>query len=196
MKVSLEIDVAAPPEQVWKALADVPLIASCVPGASLLGTTEDGRYRGKVTTRVGPVSANFTGEAALDRNGMTRSGRVVGSGRDSITSSSAKAEMEFRVRTGTEPGRTRLEVDSEITLAGVLAQFGKAAVVNEIARRIAEQFADNLSRRLNETAQASPGSPVSVPQIEAGRLLLDIASARIAKAVTPFCTKLRLRKKS
>jgi carbon-monoxide dehydrogenase small subunit len=187
MKVALQIEIAAPIAQVWDALADVPLIASCVPGAVLTGTTESGAHTGRVTAKVGPVSASFQGEAQFERNESERTGRVLGKGRDSTTASAAKAEMTYRLSTGSGPSTTRVDISSDISLSGMLAQFGKSAVINDIAGRIARTFADNLAARLNE--QATESKMASAAPIRTERLL----GAMIADWVRSLVHSLRSR---
>jgi carbon-monoxide dehydrogenase small subunit len=183
VKVSLHVDVPASQAAVWRALGDVPLIAACVPGAALTGQTEDGRYSGRVTTKLGPVSANFSGEAKFERDDDAYSARVVGKGRDLTTSSPVKAELGYRVLQGDNPTGSRIEIESEIVLSGVLAQFAKTAIVNDIAARIAKDFASNLSQRLNDVADAVASDAAPAQPIQAGSLLLDILAARLRSLI-------------
>jgi carbon monoxide dehydrogenase subunit G len=57
--------VAAPTEQVWRALNDPDVLKDCVPGCESLERVTDTEWRAVVAARVGPVSARFTGKLAL-----------------------------------------------------------------------------------------------------------------------------------
>lgn len=178
MEVRQTIEIDRPVSIVWAALGDIPLIAECLPGAKLTQDLGDGRYKGTVAIKLGPVSANFSGEASLSREPETYSGRVVGKGADGRTSSRAQAEMDYRVLAVDEGRKTRIEIVAKIVLSGMLAQFGKAAVVNEIAARLAQEFAGNLRTRLVETpdpSDASDAAPAVRPDnvIKADRLFVQ-----------------------
>jgi carbon monoxide dehydrogenase subunit G len=54
MLIENEFEVAAPLEQVWRHMQDVPRIAPCLPGAELTDVNGD-VYKGRVTTKMGPV---------------------------------------------------------------------------------------------------------------------------------------------
>jgi carbon-monoxide dehydrogenase small subunit len=179
VKLSLQIEVAPPPSAVWKAMGDVPLIAACVPGAALTGVTADGAYTGRVTAKVGPVGTSFSGEASLARDDAAQTGRVTGKGRDSLTGSGAKAELFYHVAPATASGDTLLEIACDISLSGILAQFGKAAVINDVAGRIAREFAANLSQRLNAEPALRATEPPSAAPIRAEALLKGIVMARL-----------------
>ena len=64
MLVESEFEVAAPLEQVWKHMQDVPRIAPCLPGAELIDVNGD-VYKGRVTTKMGPVKLQFLGTAKI-----------------------------------------------------------------------------------------------------------------------------------
>ena len=60
-----EFTVAAPVDQVWAYFLDVPNLAPCLPGATLVGDDGDGTYQGKVVAALGPVKLNFSGTAQI-----------------------------------------------------------------------------------------------------------------------------------
>jgi len=64
MLIENEFEVAAPIEQVWKHMQDVPRIAPCLPGAELIDVNGD-VYKGRVTTKMGPVKLQFLGTAKI-----------------------------------------------------------------------------------------------------------------------------------
>ena len=65
MKIEHEFTVARPPDQVWAFFQDIPSVAQCLPGADLLGQSEDGSYDGKLAVKLGPMSASFEGKATV-----------------------------------------------------------------------------------------------------------------------------------
>ncbi len=143
----LRFDV--PPDQLWLALRDPALIASCVPGAKLTSVA-DGVITGAMVVALGPVRASFAGEATLSYDDATQSGVVRGGGNDQTSGTRLTASAEFRVRT-VEAG-SMLEVDVDYTLRGALAQLAKGRVVDLLAGEIAALFARNLAARLRGEA--------------------------------------------
>jgi len=61
MKVQNEIEVAAPPDELFDVLADVERVAPLLPGASLEGKEDDDTYAGTVKVKVGPITASYQG---------------------------------------------------------------------------------------------------------------------------------------
>jgi uncharacterized protein len=69
--------------------------------------------------------------------------------------------MTYRLAS-TGSATTQVDVVSEINLAGALAQFGKAGVIQEVANRITAEFVRNFEARLAPPAEApSPASPAA-----------------------------------
>lgn len=157
MEIQKTFELSAPPEAVWEAFADVRLVAQCLPGASILEQLGDNRYKGQFSVKLGPLAAAFEGEVTIERRPEDRSGVVSGKGADARSSSRASGQMSYRVEPAS-PGRTRVDVTCEVNLAGALAQFGKAAVIREVANRITAEFVRNFEARLaaRQPTQAAP----------------------------------------
>src|SRR3546814_8685147 len=71
MELTNDFRVALPVEETWKVLTDVERIAPCLPGAQLQEVEGD-QYRGIVKVKVGPVTAQYKGQASfveLDETG-------------------------------------------------------------------------------------------------------------------------------
>ncbi len=50
-------------------------------------------------------------------------------------------------------GGTRVELDTEVQLAGQVAQYGRGAgMIADISAQLVSRFADNLRARINESA--------------------------------------------
>jgi len=148
MEIEKSFELTYAPELVWDALADVHLVAECLPGASIIGDLGQDRYKGRFAVKLGPLAAAFEGEVAVERHPDERAGTVSGKGIDKGSSSRASGTLRYRIVPGDLPGRARVKVVCELALAGALAQFGKAAVIREIANRITTDFARNLETRL------------------------------------------------
>src|SRR5229473_1010456 len=79
---------------------------------------------------------------------------------------------------GRSPGATRVDVTSDINLAGPLAQFGKGAVMQEVAGRITAEFVKNFETALSAAPDAGKAGPsdssASSQSLDAGNLLWSI----------------------
>lgn len=136
----------APADAVWAVVSDVPSVVACIPGASLDGAPEGDVFSGVCAVAVGPMRANFTGRAAVRVDAASHTGRVVGKGRDRLTRSSVDGVLEFTLAAdGTNA--CRLSLDMTYKLQGPLAQFGRKALVEEVADRILGDVSARLTAR-------------------------------------------------
>jgi carbon monoxide dehydrogenase subunit G len=190
MEIEKSFELAYAPERVWDAFADVYLVAECLPGAAILARLDEHHYKGRFSVKLGPLAAAFDGEVTIERRPDDRSGTVAGKGVDSRSSSRASGTMRYRVVAAETPGRSRVDVVCELTLAGALAQFGKAAVIREVANRITAEFVKNFDARLaasapQPAAAPSPAAPDTAairqapPPLDAGSLAWSILRDRI-----------------
>ena len=82
MEMSGRYRIAAPRDVVWSALNDPEMLKQAIPGCEELTKVSDTEYTAKVTAKVGPVKAKFTGKVQLSNidppNGYTISGEGQG----------------------------------------------------------------------------------------------------------------------
>src|SRR5438552_15775338 len=65
MLIKNEFQVAEPVEKVWQFFDNIPQVAACLPGAELTEDLGDGKYKGRVAIRMGPVRLQFAGTADI-----------------------------------------------------------------------------------------------------------------------------------
>ncbi|MBU0725467.1 MAG: SRPBCC family protein [Alphaproteobacteria bacterium] len=159
ISLSRSLVLEAPADQVWPVLRDIPTVVSCIPGASLDGPVENGRAQGVCTIAIGPMRATFRGTAQVTLDESTQQGRVVGSGRDGLSRSSLDGALDFALE-ALPDGRSRLDLTMLYTLKGPLAQFGRPALVAEIADRILADAAAALAARAVGAAPPAPAKPL------------------------------------
>ncbi len=153
-----------PADQVWAAVQDPALIASCVPGATLTATEGD-RIAGTLLVALGPIKGAFAGQARVRYDTDARSGSIDGDGRDPASGTRLGAKASFAVLADGEQAST-LRLDIGYSLRGPLAQFGRGPVVQVFAAEIAAQVGRALEARLRGTTPASPA------RLHAGALML------------------------
>ena len=151
MEIRKSFEVAHPVPVVWDALSDLNLVAQCLPGASIVEIRDDGSCRGRFSVKLGPLAAAFEGDVSIERKPYTAV--VSGRGADARSQSRVSGAMTYRLEPAGE-NRTRIDTVCEFNLAGALAQFGKGAVLHDIANRITAEFARNFESRLEAGAAA------------------------------------------
>ena len=187
MKIERIIEIKQPRELVWDKLNDVRFVAECLPGASIVNDLGDNRYKGKMSVKVGPMAATFNGEIGIESHRETWSCVVSGKGADSGSGSRASGSMSYSLADGGSPSTTRVDIVSDINLAGPLAQFSKGPIVLEIANRITAAFVANFESRLMALAPGADAAVVSpaasaLPQqqqLDAGGLLWAVLRDRL-----------------
>jgi carbon monoxide dehydrogenase subunit G len=182
MKIEKNFELQHPREFVWSRMNDLYFVAQCLPGASIVEELGEHRYKGRMSVKVGPMAASFDGEVVIESQPREWTATVSGKGADARSSSRATGAMTYRLSTGRTSGATRVDVVSDINLAGPLAQFGKGAVMQEVANRITAEFVGNFESALS----AAPGAVNAGPQestassqpLDAGNLLWSILRER------------------
>ncbi|CCD03097.1 carbon monoxide dehydrogenase subunit G [Azospirillum brasilense] len=186
-----------PRARVWPLLGDVEQVMSCMPGASLTKPREGDRIFGQMRVKLGPIAAAFAGEGTLTMDEATHTGVIHGQGTDPKNNSRAKADVTFAVVE--EGSGTRIDLTVDFTLTGVLAQFSRGAIVQEIANRLTAEFARNLEAKLAATAPvaevaassdavaapapepASKPAPEPAKELNAGNLLWSMVKDWLRK---------------
>ncbi|HEY6831059.1 MAG TPA: SRPBCC family protein [Pseudolabrys sp.] len=182
MKIEKSFVLKHPRAFVWSKFTDVAFVAECLPGASIVSTLGENRYRGRMSVKVGPMAAAFEGDIAIETQEQAWTGVVSGKGADARSSSRATGSLTYRLTE--EAGATRVDIVSDFNLAGPLAQFGKGSIIQEIANRITAAFVENFEARLSSvpaagSAEAVAPAPASQRSLDAGNLLWTILRERL-----------------
>jgi len=163
VKLEQSFEVAASLERVWEALIDVERVAPCLPGAAVSGRNDDGSYNGTFTIKIGPTTASYTGRLEMeeiDEGSHTATMRAQGS--DRRGQGGAKATIVSRLLPAGE-GSTRVEVDTDYSITGRLARFGRGGMIEDISERLLREFATRLQASLAGGA-APPAEATASPR--------------------------------
>jgi uncharacterized protein len=186
MNLEHSFQVNAPLEKVWTRLIDVQQVAPCLPGAEITEAGDDGSYRGTFSVRLGPTTAVYRGELAMDEVDEAAH-RVVmrASGQDKRGQGSAKASI---VSTMNEAGGvTTVEVVTDFTITGRLARFGRGGMIQDVSNRLLRDFSDCLQKSI-EGAPAAPseaGATAAQASAPAGAGESAAAAAAPSPAAAP-----------
>jgi uncharacterized protein len=163
MKLEHEFQVEAPIDRVWEALIDVERVAPCLPGAEITEAGEDGTYRGNFTVKLGPTTAAYRGELHMESvDEASRTVTMRASGQDKRGQGGAKATI---VSVMTQEGEaTKVAVDTDFTITGRLARFGRGGMIKDISNRLLADFSDCLASTIEEDPPAAePETATAAP---------------------------------
>jgi uncharacterized protein len=155
VKLEQSFEVRAPVERVWETLIDIERVAPCLPGAEISEASDDGSYRGTFSVRLGPTTAAYRGELRLEEvDEAARRVVMRASGQDKRGQGSAKASIVSAMHE--EGDRTRVDVETDFTITGRLARFGRGGMIQDISNRLLREFADCLQQKIEAPAAAEP----------------------------------------
>src|ERR1700691_4573801 len=80
MDMTGEYRITAPRTKVWAALNDPEILKQCIPGCEEIDKQSDTEMTAKVTAKVGPVKARFTGKVTLSDLDPPNGYRISGEG--------------------------------------------------------------------------------------------------------------------
>jgi carbon monoxide dehydrogenase subunit G len=162
MKITQEFVVGKAPAAVWDFFQDIPSVAQCLPGAELLSANEDGSHEGRLSMKLGPMTATFEGQATIDPDAANRTATITGKGVDRKGGSRGQVKVVYRIE-GTEGGSS-VNVDADVTLSGPAAQFGRTGLINEMSKRLIGEFVACLEAKL------AASTPDAAGEITAGEV--------------------------
>ena len=135
-------------EEVWNFLKDPTKVVTCVPGAEITEKIDEENYKGKVAMKFGPVSAKYDGKIKIDKmDAEQREMVIVGRGTDSRGKGGADMTMNGKL-TAADAGGTDVEYNMQISVTGMLAQFGSRLIV-DVSNQVVNQFVANFKAQLS-----------------------------------------------
>lgn len=162
MELNNEFTVPVPVERAWEVLTDVELIAPCLPGAQLQEVEGD-EYRGIVKVKVGPITAQYKGAATFqEQDEASRTLVLKAEGRDTRGQGSASALIT--VTMAEQSGSTHVNVDTDLTIKGKVAQFGRGMIA-DVSAKLMGEFVQCLEGKLEAPAEAVTPEAAAAPSV-------------------------------
>lgn len=162
MDMTGEYRIAAPRARVWEALNDPETLKRCIAGCEELEKTSDTEFSARVSTRVGPVSAKFTGTVRLSDIDPPNGYTISGEGQGGVA---GFARGGASVRLAEEGAETVLTYEANATVGGKLAQIG-SRLIDSTARKMADDFFGKFAALVAAPAEAGEAAPAR-PEPEA-----------------------------
>jgi uncharacterized protein len=162
MKIANQFTVSAPIEQAWDVLCDLEQVIPLMPGAQLTGHEGDD-YSGKVKVKVGPVTSEFSGKVRFVEQDRGQYRAVIDAkGKETRGTGNAAATVTAQLQA--DGDRTSVTVDTDLKIAGKLAQFG-SGMLQQVSEKLLGQFVESLEAKLAAESVAAPATPEGPPQV-------------------------------
>lgn len=160
MQMSGERVIEAGREVVWSSLNDPDVLKACIPGCQEMIRESETSFTAKVTQKVGPVRASFTGEIELSDIVDGESYRLDGRGKGGVAGGASGGAS---VRLSDVPEGTLLSYDVDANVTGKLAQLGNR-LIDGFAKKFADDFFDRFKAEVEGTGDAAdaPGAAGAV----------------------------------
>jgi carbon monoxide dehydrogenase subunit G len=185
VELNNDFEVSAPIDKAWAVLTDVERIAPCLPGAQLQEVEGD-EYRGIVKVKVGPITAQYKGAATfVEKDDVNKKAVLKADGRDTRGAGNASAFITAQLTSVGD--RTKVEVKTDLTVTGKVAQFGRG-VMADVSAKLMGQFADNLEQLLeadNAAPAAAPAAAEASAPVANGSAPSATATATVTEAPAP-----------
>jgi len=155
MELSNEFRVSAPIDEAWSTLTNVELIAPCLPGAQLTEVHGD-EYKGQVKVKVGPITAQYKGQASFVTLDESDHHAVLqAKGRDTRGQGNASATVTARLEA--DGAGTKVSVHTDLKLSGKVAQFGRG-VLADVSEKLLGEFVTCLEGKLADGSASGDGA--------------------------------------
>ena len=178
MDLNHEFIVNVPVNDAWVILTDLERIAPCLPGAQLTEVEGD-TYRGQVKVKVGPIVAQFKGQASfVTRDDAAHTASLKAEGRDTTGKGTASAIITAQL-TSITPTSTKCTVVTDLTISGKVAQFGRGALA-DVSDKLLAQFSENLNQLINSSPATTTTTAASTEVAAAMPEIRKIESAEVA----------------
>jgi carbon monoxide dehydrogenase subunit G len=151
-------DLAAPKQQVWDALNDPEVLKGCIPGCEEIDKTSDTSFSAKVTAKVGPVKAKFTGDVSLSDLDPPNAYKISGEGKGGAAGF-AKGSANVSLKDN-ESGGTTLEYAVTAQVGGKLAQIG-SRLIDSTAKKMAREFFETFGKIVDKDETDDNNNPTA-----------------------------------
>jgi carbon monoxide dehydrogenase subunit G len=160
MDMTGEYRIPAPRQKVWEALNDPEILKQCIPGCEEIVLTTPTEWTAKVTAKIGPVKARFSGKVTLTDIDPPNGYKITGEG---TGGAAGFAKGGAAVKLADDGTGTLLSYTVESQVGGKLAQIG-SRLIESTSRKMADDFFSKFVEIVGGPAPApAPAAPEPEP---------------------------------
>jgi len=165
MDMTGEYRITAPRQRVWEALNDADILKQCIPGCEAIERLSPTELTAKVTAKIGPVKASFTGAVKLSDLVPPTSYKISGEGKGGAAGFASGGATVALEEAGAE---TILRYSVHANVGGKLAQIG-SRLIDGAAKKLAEEFFAKFAAVVGggAAAAAAPAIEAAAPPLAA-----------------------------
>lgn len=183
MQMAGDVSIAADRQHVWNALNDPDVLRQCIPGCETVTREADNILLAKVTAKIGPIKAGFSGKVTLSELDPPNSYVISGEGSGGAAGF-AKGSAAVKLTTMGDATQLHYEVNAQV--GGKLAQIG-ARLIDTTAKKMAEDFFAKfvaIAETTSTTPQipAPPATAEPQPAQSGNRLLIVVGLVLLTAA--------------
>ena len=169
VKAEKNIKLNQDPDMIWKCMIDPSFMVKSVPGAELTEQLDERNFKGKISIKIGPVTAKFNGEAEFTK--LEESDyELTMEGKGIDTSGKGGANMTMNIKLSKlEEGGTEMQSSMSLSITGRLAQFGARMIV-AVNNKMFDQWAKSFTELLNEQTSSKDSEEISNNQPDNGNV--------------------------
>jgi carbon monoxide dehydrogenase subunit G len=160
VRLENSFEVAAPLDTSWRLLNDVPRVVPCMPGTELVEVAGEDVWKAKLHVKLGPITLQFTTDVVREEIDEA-AGRVVLSAKAREVRGRGSAQATIESTLAATNGGTRVDIVTELSLQGGVAQHGRT-VVADVASRLTAEFARCIAGKLMDSATPLAEAPAPI----------------------------------
>ena len=169
VKAEKNLKLNQEPAMIWKCMIDPTFMVKSVPGAELTEQLDERNFKGKISIKIGPVTAKFNGKAKFTKL-EEADYELIMEGKGLDTSGKGGANMTMNIKlSALEEGGTEMQSSMSLSITGRLAQFGARMIV-AVNNKMFDQWATSFTELLNEQTSSKDSEEKSNNQPDNGNV--------------------------
>ncbi len=150
MKIDGNFASKASSKKVWDLMLQPGTLASCIPGAEKIETTDNKTYNCLVKQSVGPISVKLQFTVVLTEVNPPTHVKAAGRGEALGKLGTFTLGLEVNLKE-VSPGKVEVAYTCDVNIVGKLATFGER-IMRAKAKQVGEDFTKNLQKKLETLA--------------------------------------------
>ncbi|MDQ1850674.1 carbon monoxide dehydrogenase subunit G [Gemmobacter fulvus] len=140
MNLTDTVIIPVPRIKVWEALNETEILRQCIPGCEEIRKNSDTEMEAKVTVKMGPVKATFTGKVTFSDMDPPNGYRISGDGKSIMGGAKGGADVKLEE----VDGGTRLTYNVDALVTGKIASLAQR-FIEPTARQLSGQFFEKFA---------------------------------------------------